>query len=46
MLSKIHKDQLVNSAITLSMAVLTGVALYFVSNDINNTPNAKIEKVK
>lgn len=46
MLSKIHKDQLVNSAITLSMAVLTGVALYFVSNDIDNTLNTNILKVK
>ena len=46
MLYKIHKDQLVNSVITLSLTVLTGVALYFVSNDIDNTPNAMTEKVK
>ena len=46
MLLKIHNDQLVNSVITLSMTVLTGVALYFVSNDINNTPDINTVKVK
>ena len=46
MLSKIHKDHLADIVIILSTVVLIGVALYFVSTDINNTPDINTVKVK